>query len=182
MPNGISTIRDFYEVAQNRDFARKNQLRVLSINSGAGMSVDFSTDDLVYVKAAKLPSRTIQTSEATFMGLEFNIPGNVKYEGSKEYKIKFFADQKFKLWDKFQEWTREVFDDESSTGNYFTPKASANITLLAVDNELAPVKKMTLVGVVCKNVGDLEYTMDDAGTLHEFEVTLSYHFWVDENV
>ena len=33
MPNGISTIRDFYKVAQDRDFSRKNQLRVVSISS-----------------------------------------------------------------------------------------------------------------------------------------------------
>tara|TARA_R110000765_G_scaffold7963_4_gene26013 strand:- start:33389 stop:33937 length:549 start_codon:yes stop_codon:yes gene_type:complete len=182
MPNGISTIRDFYKVAQDRDFARKNQLRVLSINSGAGLTVDFTTDDLVYVKAAKLPSRKITTSAATYMGLKFNIPGNVEYEGSEAYEVTFFADQKFELWDKFQEWTRQVFDDESSTGNYFTPKASATITLLVLDNELNPVKKINLIGTVCLNVGELEYTIDDAGTIQEFPVTFSYHFWTDENL
>ena len=116
------------------------------------------------------------------MGLDFNIPGNVKYTGSDQYKVKFFADQKFQLWDKFTEWTREVFEDENSTGNYYTPKASATITLLAVDNELNPVKKITLVGVVCRSVGELEYELADAGTLQSFDATFSYHFWVDSDV
>jgi hypothetical protein len=181
MPDGISTTRDFYKNLQDKDFARKNQLRVLSINSGAGFTVDFSPDDLVYVKAAKLPTREIQTSAATFMGLEYNVPGNVKYPGSAGYDVTFFADQQFDLWDKFQEWTRQVFDDSVSTGNYFAPKASASITLVLVDNELNPIKKITLVGVVCLKVGELEYTMEDAGTLHEFPVTFSYHFWEDDN-
>jgi hypothetical protein len=182
MPNGISTIRDFYKVAQDRDFNRKNQLRVLSINAGAGFNVDFTTDDLVYVKAAKLPTREVQTSEASYMGLKFNIPGNVVYTSSEAYEITFFADQQFDLWNKFNDWTRQEFDDENSSGNYLAAKASATITLLVVDNELNPVKTITLVGVVCKKVGEMEYTLDDAGTLQEFPVTFSYHFWVDENL
>jgi hypothetical protein len=182
MPNGISTIRDFYKVAQDRDFARQNQLRVLSINSGAGLSVNFSPDDLVYIQAASLPNREIQTSTATFMGLEFNIPGNVKYAGSDAYTVKFFADQQFQLWDKLTEWTRQVFDDETSSGNYFTPKASAVITLLAVGNELNPVKKINLIGAVCKNVAKLEYDISNAGEIQTFDATFSYHFWTDENV
>jgi hypothetical protein len=176
MPNGISTIRDFYKVAQDRDFARLNQLRVLSINSGAGLSVDFTPDDLVYAKTAALPSREIQTSQATFMGLDYNVTGNVKYSGSDSYSITFFADQKFQLWDKFNEWTFQTFDDETSTGNYFVPKASAQITLMAVDNELNPVKQFTLVGVACKSVGALQYDISDNGTIHEFTVNFSYHF------
>jgi len=182
MPDGISTIRDFYKVAENRDFARKNQLRVLSINSGAGLSVDFSPDDLVYVKTSKLPTRTIQTSPVTFMGLDYNIPGTVKYDGSDNYPLEFFADQNFELWDKLTEWTRQVFDDETSSGNYFTPKASATITLVALDNELNPIKKITLVGAVCKNVSELEYDISDAGTIQNFIANFSYHFWVDSDI
>lgn len=182
MPNGISTIRDFYKVAQNRDFARKNQLRVLSINSGAGLSVNFTPDDLVYAKTASLPDRQIQTSPASFMGLEFNIPGTVKYSGSENYPITFFADQRFQLWDKLTEWTFQVFDDETSSGNYFTPKASAVISLLMVDNELEPIKQINLVGVVCKNVSPLAYDISDAGTIHEMTANFSYHFATYDNL
>lgn len=176
MSNGISTIRDFYKVAQDRDFARKNQLRVISINSGAGLSVNFSPDDLVYAKTMSIPQRNIQTSAATFMGLDYNVPGNVKYEGSSDYKITFFADQRFQLWDKFNEWTFQTFDDETSTGNYFVPKASAQITLMALDNELTPVKQFTLVGVACKSVGSLQYEISDAGEIQTFEANFSFHF------
>lgn len=182
MPNGISTIRDFYKVSQDRDFSRKNQLRVLSINSGAGLTVDFTEDDLVYVRTAQLPTRNIQTSEATFMGLNFNVPGNVVYDGSDNYSLTFFADQQFQLWEKLTEWTRQVFDDADSTGNYFTPKASAVIDLLLIDNQLNPIKKITLVGAVCKSAGELDYEIADAGTLQEFTATFSYHFWVESDI
>jgi len=176
MPNGISTIRDFYKVAQDRDFSRKNQLRVVSISSGAGLDVNFSPDDLVYAKTASLPQREIQTSTASFMGLDYNVTGNVKYTGSESYTITFYADQKFDLWNKFNEWGFQTFDDETSTGNYFVPKASAQITLMSVDNELNPVKQFTLVGVACKSTGALEYDISTNGEVQEFTVTFSYHF------
>jgi len=176
MPNGISTIRDFYKVAQDRDFARQNQLRVVSINTGAGFSTTFTPDDLVYAKTASLPQREVQVSQATFMGLDYNIPGNVKYPNSNSYTIQFFADQKFQLYDKFNEWTFEEFDDETSTGSYFTPKASSQITLMALDNELTPVKQFTLVGVTCKSISPLQYDISDAGTIHMFDISISYHF------
>jgi hypothetical protein len=182
MSNGISTIREFYKVAQDRDFARKNQLRVLSINTGAGLSVNFSTDDLVYAKTASLPERQIQNSAATFMGLDYNVPGNVKYNGSDNYPIQFFADQQFQLWDKFNEWTFQEFDDETSTGNYFVPKASAVINLLLLDNELNPVKQINLVGVACRSISPLEYDISDAGEVQMFTANFSYHFATYDNI
>lgn len=180
--NGISTIADFYKVSQSRDFARKNQLRVLSINSGVGFNIQFSEDDLVYVKTSKLPTRNIQTSAVPYMGLEFNVPGNVKYDGSDSYTLRFFADQRLDLWNKIQEWTRQVFDDETSTGNYFTPKASSLITLVPVDNQLNAIKKYNLIGVCPKSAGDLEYDISSQAEVQEFDFTLSYHFWTDTDI
>lgn len=182
MPNGISTIRDFYKVAQDRDFARKNQLRVLSINTGAGLTVNFTPDDLVYAKTANLPERDVQNSQVSFMGLDFNVPGTVKYAGSDNYTIRFFADQQFQLWDKFNEWTFQIFDDETSSGNYFVPKTSAVINLLLLDNELQPVKQINLVGVACRKIGALQYDISDTGTVQEFDVTLSYHYATYDNI
>jgi len=176
MSNGISTITDFYSVAQDRDFTRKNQLRVVSITTGSGISVNFGADDLVYAKTASLPERQVQTSTATFMGLDFNVTGNVKYSGSDGYAIEFFADQKFDLWNKFTEWTMQVFDDESSTGNYFVPKSNATIVLAVVDNNLDVIKTITLVGVACKSVGALAYDISDAGEIQQFPANFSYHY------
>ena len=175
----VPTIQDFYKVAQERDFSRDNQLRVLTIDAGPGFNVEFDQDDLVYIKTDKMPIRNIQHSDASFMGLDFHIPGNVKYEGSESYGLTLFADQKFDLWSKFQQWSREIFDDADSTGNYFTPKAGATLTLVLVDNELKAVKKIKLVGVFIKNVGEVEYTIGNAGAVQEFSLTLSYHYWED---
>lgn len=176
MPNGISTIEDFFRVSQSREFSRKNQLRVLSINTGFGFSVDFDEDDLVYVKTSKLPTREIINNEVPFMGLNFNIPGNVRYPQSESYSIRFWCDQRLDLWSKIQEWTRQVFNDRTSTGNYFTPKASSVISLLHVDNQLNPIIKYNLVGVSPRSAGELEYDISNNAEIQEFDLTISYHY------
>lgn len=182
MPNGISTIADFYKEVQERDFLRQNQLRVIAINAGPGFNVNFTKDDLVYVKTSRLPTRNVQNSQATFMGLDFNIPGNVKYEGSDSYPLTFWADQKLDLWNRFQDWTRQIFNDENSSGNYLAPKAGAIVSLATVDNELNPTNQYNLIGVACRNVGQLDFDVSDTGTIHTFPVTLSYHFWTPGNI
>ena len=52
MANINQGIQDFYRVAQDRDFARDFQFRVLNIQAGDASSVAFDEDDLVYIKSA----------------------------------------------------------------------------------------------------------------------------------
>ena len=176
----ISTIADFYRISEERDFARDNQLRVLAISTGAGIQTDISQEDLVYAKTSTLPTRNIQMGQATFMGLDFNIPGNVKYDGSGSYTITFWADQKLDLWNKMQQWTREVFDDATSTGNYLVPKASSRITLASVDNNLEVVNTYNLIGVTPVSVGTLSYDISNSGQVQTFDLNIAYHFWTPE--
>lgn len=173
----VPIIQDFYRVARERDFSRYNQLRILNIDAGPGFNVSFDEDDLVYIQTPTMPTRNIQSDQASFMGLDFNIPGNVKYSGSGDYSFELFADQKFQLWSKFQQWSREIFDDQSSTGNYFAPKIGSSITTVLVDNELKAVKKIKLVGVFINNVGDISYDIKTAGTIVSFPVSISYQYW-----
>jgi hypothetical protein len=173
----VPTIQEFYKVVQERDFNRQNQLRVLAIDAGPGFDVEFSPDDLVYIQTNRLPQRNIQATDASFMGLDFHVPGNVKYDGSGDYALTLWADQKLNLYDKFVQWSRQVFDDADSTGNYLAAKAGATMTLVAVDTELKVVRKVKLVGVFIKNVDQVEYDIKDAGSVQSFGVTISFHYW-----
>jgi len=90
-------IQDFYRVAQNREFARDYSFRVLSINTGGASSVEFDQDDLVYIKTASLPERSISNVTVPYMGLNFNVPGNATYPGSDAYSLTFYADAQSKI-------------------------------------------------------------------------------------
>ena len=85
MPDVRQTITDFYRVAQERDFSRDFHFRVLSIDAGDSGGISFDEDDLVYVKSASLPGRSIQNKPVPYMGMNFNVPGTVQYDGCLLY-------------------------------------------------------------------------------------------------
>ncbi len=172
------TISDFYRVAVERDFARDFQFRVLNIDAGGASSVTFSEDDLVYCTAASLPARAITNVEVPYMGLKFNIPGNATYPGSEGYQLQFYADQNSVIRQKFEDMSRDIFDDTNSTGNYFAPRQSAIIDLVQLDTQLEQVAQYQLVGASVRNVGPIQYAISSGtGQIVNFTATLAYHYF-----
>lgn len=174
------TIQDFYRVAQARDFARDVQFRVLSI-APQGTTVKFDEDDLVYARTAILPARAIGQVNAKYMGLNFNLPGLASYPGSDSYKIDFYASANSDLRRKFEQWSRDTFDDANSTGNYLTPSQTSTIDLIQLDNKFEKVHQYQLVGVSIRTVGELSYSMVGGGEILAFSATIAYHYWTQKD-
>ena len=171
-------ITDFYRVATTREFARDYNFRVLSISTGGASDVTFDNDDLVYIKTASLPERSISNVTVPYMGLNFNIPGNATYPGSDAYSLAFYADSQSKIRQKFEQWSQDIFNDATSTGNYFAPKQTAIIDLVQLDNQMNKVGQYQLVGVSVRSVGPLNYNISDGnGSTIEFVATISFHYW-----
>jgi len=171
-------IQDFYRVAQTREFARDYNFRVLSINTGGVSDITFDDNDLVYVKTATLPERAITNIPVPYMGLNFNVPGNAVYPGSDAYTLTFYADSKSQIRQKFEQWSQAVFNDGTSTGNYFAPKQTAVIDLVQLDNQMNRVAQYQLVGVSVRSVGPMTFNISEGtGNTVEFTATISYHYW-----
>lgn len=182
MPDVQQTISDFYRVATERDFARDFQFRVLSIDGGGATDTTFDEDDLVYCTAANLPERAISNVAVPYMGLNFNIPGSVIYTGSEGYSLAFYCDQNSQIRQKFEDMSRDIFDDATSTGNYFAPRQSASINLVQLDTQLEEVASYKLVGASVRNVGALEYSIaEGTGQKITFTATMAYHYWTRIN-
>lgn len=178
MPDVKQTISDFYRVALQRDFSRDFQFRLLSINTGGSSSVTFDENDLVYLTAGSLPARSITNVAVPYMGLNFNLPGVASYDGSESYALTFYCDSQSIIRRKFEDWSRDVFDDATSTGNYFTPRQTATIDLLQLDTQLNRVAQYQLVGVSVRSVGAIEYPISSGtGTIVNFPATISYHYF-----
>jgi len=178
MPDVQQSISDFYRVATERDFARDFQFRVLSIDSGGASSQTFDEDDLVYCTAGSLPAREITNVPVPYMGLNFNLPGNATYPDSQGYSLQFYCDQNSQIRQKFEDMSRDIFDDATSTGNYFTPRASASINLVQLDTQLDEVAGYKLVGASVRNVGAIEYNISaGTGTQVTFGATMAYHYF-----
>ncbi len=166
------TIQDFYRVAQQRDFARDFQLRVLQLGDQT-----FSEDDLIYIRTANLPDRQIQNHQVPYMGLDFNVPGSVKYAGSDAWDVLFWADAKYQIREKLETWQKTIFNDVTSTGDMTVPGVDRVVTLQFVDEQLGTVKKYQLFGVYIKNLGTINFDVQGTGAPREFTAQLAYQYW-----
>lgn len=177
-PNTQQTIQGFYQAAAVANFTRDFNFRVHDIHGPAGNYVMNDTGLLVYAKSAALPAREITNVPVPYMGLNFNLPGNAIYPDGTGYSITFYADQDSRIRQLFEDWSRFVFDDATSTGQYNTPGSDSYITLVQFDNEFNALATYNLIGVSPRNVGPLNYTMAaGTGQTVEFTVTLAYHYF-----
>ncbi len=168
-------ISDFYRVAQDRDFSRDFQFRVLEIAPGGSSAVSFTEDDLVYVKGGQIPTRTVVGHEVPYMGLQFRLPGSAQYSG--DFQANFYCDVNSRVRQLMEEWSFQTFDDSTSTGDYFMPRVSSYVVLCQLDSQFEPVSKYQLIGCFPTTVGDIQYDIGGTGNAVEFTVNLSYHFW-----
>ena len=168
------TIKDFYQVAQARDFTRNFQFRVTSIlDRGAEV---LTPDDLVYVTTAELPARAIANVTVPYMGLSFNVPGAASYPGSDGYAIVFRSDMEQVIRRVFENWQRSVFNDRTSTGAYRLFSTS-RITLDLLDQNFNTMRQYVLHGVWPVNVGNIAYDVTGTGDVVTFTATMAYQYW-----
>ena len=178
MPDVKQTITDFYRVAQDRDFTRDFQFRVLNIQAGETSDVTFDEDDLVYIRTATMPGKAITNQNVPYMGLTFRVPGSVTYNSSDGWAVQFYADANSKLRQVFEQYSKDIFDDATSTGNYNAPKPTSLIDLVQLDTQLEEVAQYQLVGAYPTSVGDLAYSMaEGTGAALTLDINFAYQFW-----
>ena len=175
MPDVKQSISDFYRVAQSRDFSRDFQFRVLNIQPGDGSDILVTEDDLVYARGGSIPGRSITNQAVPYMGMNFNVPGAATYSGS--YSLTFMCDQQSAIRRMFEKWSYDTFDEESSSGNYFVPRATSTVDLVQLNPQLDRVAQYQLVGCYPTEVGEISYSIEGTGAPVNMNVTMSYHYW-----
>jgi hypothetical protein len=174
-------ITNFYDQAVARDFSRDFSYRVLNIEPGpVSERTVFEESDLVYAKGGQIPGRNITNIQAKYMGLNFNIPGVVQYPGADGYQLEFYCDRNSTLRNKFEQWSRDIFNDTNSTGNYYVPTKDSYIVMaqLTPDFKVVDSGKYKLIGVSIRNIGELKYNIaGGTGDLVSFTATFSYHYY-----
>lgn len=176
-------IRDFYRVAQQKDFARLFQFRVTQI----GRTL-LTEKDLVYLETASLPGRAINNVQVPYMGLGFNVPGTASYPGSDNYAVTFRCDAGYDLRSKLEQELFRVFNDDTSTGDYRIPGPDSilqfNLFTGGNDFEQAPttVRIYRLYGVYVKSIEPVQYDIKDNGALSMINASLAYQYWRAFNI
>jgi hypothetical protein len=178
MADTKQTIRGFYEKAAVADFARDYLFRVQMIKTS---TMFIGEDELLYVKSANLPGRTIENEQVNYMGLNFNIPTIATYPNSDAFSLTFYCDANSLLRERFMAESRSVFDDATSTGTYNTPGTDSYIQLIQLDKQLSPIMEYKLIGVSIREVGEITYEIaEGTGKVKEFDVTFAYHFFEEK--
>lgn len=178
MANSFSNqdIQHFYDVAKEKDFARANLFRVISIETGTGSSIQFDYKDLVYVSSAAVPRKEIINIPVPFMGVNFNVPGTVRYTGSDAWTVKFRMPQDLTIRQKLEDWTTKTFDINTSSGNYALNDLGT-VMLALMDKRGNPIRTYKLLGAYCKTIGDYTLDIADGNKVVEQEATLAYQYW-----
>lgn len=169
------TIQNFYETAYRKDFARTNLFRLISIETGDA-GINFSDEDLVYVKSTSLPRRAISNIPLPFMGLKFNLPGTASYPGSDSWSVTFRMPADLSLRAKLEAWTRATFDDATSTGAYNLGNLGT-IVLALMDKAGNVIRDYRLVGAYCTSFGEYNLDITSEGTVVEQTLNIAYQYW-----
>lgn len=162
------TIQNFYNIAQQKEFARDFQFRVTSLGP-------FDENDLLYVKTATLPAKAITNQTATYMGLAFNIPGSVTYEGSNSWAVQFWCDEGINIRNKMENYINTIFNDDTSTGLYGVPTEIATMALLGKNQEV--IRTYDFYGLYPVSVGAISYNIEGTGAILNVDCTFAYQFW-----
>ena len=169
-----SSILEFYNQAQIHEFARKFMFKVNQI----GPLTD--TSDLIYITTATLPGRTVVNKQVKFMGLNFNIPGTVVYDGSDSWQVTFRCDEAHNIRRKILAWQDEIFSIQRSGMLFGTPRNQVAEFQLMTKSRAQKYSSYTFYGIYPTKVGEIEYDITDDGEVQTFQVTFAYQFWVDD--
>jgi len=162
------SIQNFYSAAQQMEFARDFQFLVRALGP-------FTEKDLLYLRTAVLPKKSINNKKVPYMGLEFNVPGSVKYDGSDSWEVEFWCDEAYNIRNKMEAYVTSIFNDETSTGKYGVPKEV--ITLDLVGKNLETLRRYQLIGAYPTTVGEISYEKSGSGEPLKLKATFAYQFW-----
>lgn len=169
-------IPNFYRTIQSRDLARDFQFRVLQLGAN-NIDQQFGPSSLVLLRSASVPGRNIVNQPVPFMGMQFNIPGAATYPGSDAWTATFLLPQNYSIQSVFEAWTRAIFEDQISTGDYTIPSPASVLTLGLLNNAGDIVRLYNLIGVWCVGPDAVPYNLGGSGTPLEFNVTLAYQYY-----
>lgn len=165
-------IRSFYNEAQKRDFARLFQFQIEQFGN-----IAFNQSEYAYIETATLPGRTVSNIPVTYMGMDFNTPGTVKYPGSASYKVTFRCDAKYQIRSALEAASFDLFDETQGTGSYGMPNLGSTLIMSLFDSYGVTRRKYCLYGVWVQGIDDTQYDIKDGGAIQTIGCTLAYQFW-----
>lgn len=170
------TIVDFQNTLIKRDGLRNNLFKVMALNTKV---LSLTNEDMVYIKTAKLPGRTNPTATIPYMGMKFAYnTSTVEYPGAEDYSLTFIFDAKGELRQKFEEASRLIFNDLTTSGTWNVPTTSDIMTLAPLNNQYEPSAYYHLYGVAFKGFDSVDFQIAAGdGSMVELNCKMSYWYY-----
>jgi hypothetical protein len=133
-------------------------------------------------RAAQIPGITHGVVEVPFRGRILKFPGDRTFE---PWTITVYNDTNFTVRDGFESWMNAM---NTHIGNIGLVMDNAGYGTFLSDMEVKQlnqagnvVKKYTLRNAFCSNISAIELSYDQVTAVEEFQVTIEYDYWTNDN-
>lgn len=126
------------------------------------------------VKAAALPSSTINPIEIPFRGRILKIAGDRTFD---TWTITVMNDSSFKIRSAFEEWMNLINKLDNGTGTTDTAVYQQDATVRQLDRDGAELRKYTFKDIFPTNMSTIDLSYDTTDTIEEFTVEMQVHYW-----
>ena len=133
-------------------------------------------------RAAQIPGITHGVVEVPFRGRILKFPGDRTFE---PWTITVYNDTNFIVRDGFESWMNAM---NTHVGNVGLVMDNAGYGTFLSDMEVKQlnqagnvVKTYTLRNAFCSNIGPIELSYDQQTAVEEFQVTIEYDYWTNDN-
>ena len=169
-------IRQFYAQAEQRDFSRDFQMRVID------MGGILNESDNVFITTAQLPGYAVTNQDTPFMGLIFHVPGSATFPGSESWSVTYRCDQQLNIRQKFINWQTSIFNAfprsaGQSTGNYAPKGIESTAKVVVHDRDGRTVRALMLYGIWPVTIGNVSYDQTGNGVIATMDATMAFQWW-----
>ena len=126
-------------------------------------------------KAAQLPASSVEAIEVPFRGRQLQVAGDRTFE---PWSITVINDTNFTIRNAFERWSNGMNEHVNNAGltNPIDYKADMYVTQL--DRSGAALKTYTFKGAFPTSIAAIDVSWDTTNEIEEFEVELTYDYWV----
>lgn len=172
-------ILKFYTLLQEVGLARDMQMRVTAfVMNGIEQ---LAPEDLIFVRTAAVPSKTIVVQNVSFMGTQLQIPGGVTYPNP--WDVTFYCTQDYNIRKLLETSMSNTFNTTTSVGDIEPRDLSTyRVELSLLNDKMVPLRKYKLLGAFVSNVAPVEYDATGNGQIKQITASVSYQYWEAEDV
>jgi hypothetical protein len=170
-----------FNINQFRSTLRYGGARTSNFSVNITNPSDGSADAILpfRAKATNFAESTMNMIEVFHMGRSIKVPGNRTFS---EWSVTIMEDEDFKIRNALESWSNDMNGFESNIRRLGSDmnayKSIAEVTQYSQTGQ--PLRSYRMIGIFPLSISPLQGQWENE-TIHEYEVTFSYDYWVIGN-